>query len=120
MNVWQNLAFGLRGAKSQIDEALETASLKEFSKADVTTLSGGQAARVALLRTLLSGPRALLLDEPFAALDLELRAAMRDFVFERTRSQNLPTLLVTHDHEDAKAAGGPVFVLENRTLMKQG
>jgi putative thiamine transport system ATP-binding protein len=71
------------------------------------TLSGGQRARVALLRTLLSEPRALLLDEPFAKLDVALRARFRSFVFGHARAKGLPTLLVTHDPQDAADAGGP-------------
>jgi putative thiamine transport system ATP-binding protein len=60
------------------------------------------------MRTLLAGPEALLLDEPFARLDADLRAQMRDFVFTTARAHGLPVLLVTHDPEDARAACGPV------------
>ena len=123
LNVQQNLAFGLRGARAHrhghLKAALATAGLSAFAQADVATLSGGQGARVALMRTLVSQPCALLLDEPFAALDPELRIAMRDFVFAQVRALGLPTLLVTHDREDAIAARGPVFTLENKTLLAQ-
>ena len=60
------------------------------------------------MRTLLSEPRALLLDEPFARLDADLRRQMRAFVFERIRERGLPAILVTHDVEDARAAMGRV------------
>lgn len=60
------------------------------------------------MRTLLSEPCALLLDEPFSRLDTQLRSQIRDFVFERIRSAGLAAVLVTHDLEDAQAAGGPV------------
>jgi putative thiamine transport system ATP-binding protein len=63
------------------------------------------------MRTLLAEPEALLLDEPFAKLDAELRARIRTFVFEHARERGLPTLLVTHDPADAEAAGGPVIAL---------
>ena len=61
------------------------------------------------MRTLLAEPRALLLDEPFARLDADLRAQIRRFTFDRARQAGLPVLLVTHDPEDAEAAGGPVL-----------
>jgi putative thiamine transport system ATP-binding protein len=64
-----------------------------------------------LLRTLLSEPRALLLDEPFAKLDRALRSRIRSFVFQAAQRDSLPVLLVTHDPEDAQAAGGPVLSL---------
>jgi putative thiamine transport system ATP-binding protein len=63
------------------------------------------------MRTLLSGPKALLLDEPFSKLDTDLRARVREFVFEHARANAIPTLLVTHDPADASAAGGPVVEL---------
>ena len=124
LNVSQNLSFGLRQScrmerTTQIEQALKTANLSAFAKADVATLSGGQAARVALMRTLLSDPQALLLDEPFAAFDPALRTSIRDFVFGQVRALGRPTLLVTHDREDAAAAKGPIFTLENQTLLPQ-
>lgn len=112
LSVAQNLGFGLRpgGSRAErqarIDAALAEVGLQGFGPRDPATLSGGQKARVALMRTLLSDPRALLLDEPFSRLDQSLRAQVRDLVFARARA--LPVVLVTHDPEDARAAGGPV------------
>jgi ABC-type uncharacterized transport system, ATPase component len=112
-----NLAFGLpsglsrRERQRRVADALLDAELAGLGGRDPATLSGGQRARVALLRTLLSEPEALLLDEPFSKLDAELRARMRTFVFEHARQRGLPTLLVTHDPADAQAAGGPVITL---------
>jgi len=94
-----------------VEEALAQAGLAGFYERDPATLSGGQRARAALMRTLLASPRALLLDEPFSKLDRPLRKEIRDFVFSHARAIGLPTLLVTHDHEDADAAGGPVVTL---------
>lgn len=118
LSVGGNLAFGLSAAVrgraarlARIDEALEQAGLSGFRDRDPATLSGGQRARVALMRTLLAEPKALLLDEPFGKLDRPLRKDFREFVFEHARKRGLPTLLVTHDVEDAEAAGGRVVSL---------
>ncbi|WP_430464469.1 ATP-binding cassette domain-containing protein [Tabrizicola sp.] len=112
LSVAQNLGFGLRqgGTKAErserVEAALERMGLAGFGPRDPASLSGGQRARVALARTLLAEPLALLLDEPFSRLDQTLRAQIRDLVFHETR--NLPVILVTHDPEDARAAAGPV------------
>ncbi|MFM7531962.1 MAG: ATP-binding cassette domain-containing protein [Rubrivivax sp.] len=118
LSVGGNLAFALptevkgRGERRRrIDEALARAGLEGFAERDPATLSGGQRARVALLRTLLAEPRALLLDEPFSKLDTALRADFRQLVFTHARDRSLPTVLVTHDEADAGAAGGTVLRL---------
>jgi putative thiamine transport system ATP-binding protein len=117
MSVAENLSFGLpadlRGHRrtARIEEALARAGLAGFGPRDPATLSGGQRARVALMRMLLAGPAALLLDEPFSKLDPDLRRRLRAFVFDHARSLGLPTLLVTHDPADALEADGPVIDL---------
>lgn len=120
LSVAGNLGFGLAAQApnraAQIEQALGDAGLAGMGGRDPATLSGGQRARVALMRTLLSEPRALLLDEPFARLDMELRAQMRSFVFAAARARGLPVLLVTHDPDDARAAGGPVLDVMGRVL----
>jgi putative thiamine transport system ATP-binding protein len=97
--------------RAKVAAALAEAGLKGFGERDPATLSGGQQARVALMRTLLANPRALLLDEPFSKLDATLRQRIRSFVFGEIRRYGLPAVLVTHDPEDAAAAGGPVHRL---------
>lgn len=118
LSVGQNLAFGLaagikgRGARrAAVEQALAQADLAGFYDRDPATLSGGQRARAALMRTLLAAPLALLLDEPFSKLDPALRADLREFVFAHVRAQALPVLMVTHDQADAAAAAGPVWQL---------
>jgi putative thiamine transport system ATP-binding protein len=118
LSVGENLAFGLRptvrGRKlraARIEAALGEAGLGGFAARDPATLSGGQRARVALLRLLLAEPQTLLLDEPFNKLDMVLRADFRRFVFEHALAAGLPVLMVTHDRADAEAAKGPVLEL---------
>jgi putative thiamine transport system ATP-binding protein len=115
LSVGGNLAFGLtsrlvgRAARAAaVDAALEEVGLAGLAARDPATLSGGQKARVALMRTLLAEPEALLLDEPFSRLDADLRDRTRETVFARARDRGLPVLLVTHDEGDAQAAGGPI------------
>ncbi len=115
LSVASNLLFGVaRNApdrQKKVSDALAAAGLEGYGSRDPATLSGGERARVALLRVLLSEPHALLLDEPFSKLDMTLRNEIRAFVFERVRAAALPTLLVTHDAADAEAAGGQVIHL---------
>ncbi len=98
--------------RALVDDALAQADLAGFGARDPATLSGGQRARVALMRTLLARPDALLLDEPFGRLDASLRQDFRQFVFDHARQLGLPSLLVTHDAEDAQAAGGRILTAE--------
>lgn len=108
LTVADNLMFGmpahLKGMaarQARAREALAEVGLEAQMDKLPGALSGGQKARVSLLRALLAEPRALLLDEPFSRLDKPLRAAFRTLVFERLRTQAIPALLVTHDEEDA-------------------
>ena len=120
MSVAGNLGFGipkhLPDRAGLIDTALVEAGLTGMGARDPATLSGGQRARVALMRSLLSAPSALLLDEPFSSLDSDMRASMRRFVFDRARARNLPVILVTHDYEDARAAAGQVISVKGKPI----
>jgi putative thiamine transport system ATP-binding protein len=118
LSVGGNLLIGLHpGVKGRherrraVEAALCNIGLSGFAERDPATLSGGQAARVALMRTLLARPEALVLDEPFSRLDAALRAQMRALVFAESRKRSLPVLLVTHDPADAAAAGGEIVEL---------
>lgn len=116
MSVAGNLVFAIpavvKGKAARMalaEKALEGVGMEGTGGRDPDTLSGGQKARVALARVLLSSPRTLLLDEPFSKLDADLRQQMRELVFDKARASGLPVLLVTHDEADAAAAGGPVI-----------
>ena len=117
LSVGANLAFGLLAGgtaaarQDKVEEALREVGLEGFADRDPATLSGGQKARIALMRMLLSEPCALLLDEPFSRLDATLRAQVREMVFDRAKARGLPVLMVTHDADDARAAGGVTIEL---------
>lgn len=98
--------------REKIEQALEQVGLAGMGNRHPDNLSGGQQARVALLRTLLSAPKAILLDEPFSKLDTQLRVDTRQLVFEQIRTHKLPAIMVTHDYSDAEAANGKVIHLE--------
>jgi putative thiamine transport system ATP-binding protein len=109
MTVAENLLFAVPAGPrpqrlAQVDSALLEADLAGFGPRDPASLSGGQRARVALMRALLARPRALLLDEPFSRLDAALRDQFRAFVFDHLRSKRIPAVLVTHDAADVADA----------------
>lgn len=117
LSLAENLAFGLPPGLSRqerdgrLQAGLEEAELSGLGARDPASLSGGERARAALMRTFMAEPKALLLDEPFAKLDIALRERFRALVFDRAAARNLPVLLVSHDPADAAAAGGPVITL---------
>lgn len=116
LTVAGNIAFAMpKGNKKQrlekIEHALEQVGLKDMGNRHPDNLSGGQQARVALLRMLLSEPKAILLDEPFSKLDTQLRVDTRELVFSQIRDHKLPAIMVTHDHSDTDAANGKLITL---------
>ncbi|CAB4954223.1 unannotated protein [freshwater metagenome] len=107
-DVGANVAYGLEreamGARERaraVDELLSLVGLAGFADRRVETLSGGQAQRVALARALAPGPRLILLDEPFGALDRELRERLSIEVRDLLRSRGTPSIHVTHDPDEA-------------------
>ncbi len=110
LNVLDNVAFGLveqrlgkPKARVKALEMLTLFGLAEHARHRVWHLSGGEQQRVALARALITQPRALLLDEPFSALDADLRTSLRDEFKARIQAAGMATLLVTHDELEARA-----------------
>ena len=110
LNVLDNVAFGLieqripkTTARARARNMLDRFGLGNHAAAKVWVLSGGEQQRVALARALITAPRALLLDEPFSALDAELRVSLRAEFSQRIQDAGMATLLVTHDESEARA-----------------
>ena len=126
LTVWENLAFGMKPGGSRTErrqatlEALDEVGLGGTGDRDPLSLSGGQKARVSLLRSLMADPDALLLDEPFSGLDGTTRDAFADLVLERIRSRGLPAILVSHDPRDEAWATLPVVKLVARHPARDG
>jgi iron(III) transport system ATP-binding protein len=123
LDVRANIAFGLprrqrRG--SRVDELLELVGIAGLEHRQPHELSGGQQQRVALARALATKPDVVLLDEPFSALDPELRATMRAEVRSTLRSLGTTTLLVTHDQEEALSCADVVAVLRDGAISQAG
>jgi putative thiamine transport system ATP-binding protein len=117
MTIRENLLFATPNRNpikrtALADQALNELGFQAMADRSPLTLSGGQRARVSLMRTLLSEPQALLLDEPFSKLDAQLRGQFREFVFSHARRLGLPTLLVTHDAADIADAQRVVVIQE--------
>jgi ABC-type sulfate/molybdate transport systems ATPase subunit len=115
MSVRQNIAYGGRG---RVDEFLERFRIAHLAEARPTELSGGERQRVALARALARDPGVLLLDEPLSALDAHTKVAVRGELQELLREFGLPTLLVTHDYEDAASLAGQVGVIVEGRLRQ--
>lgn len=125
LDVLGNVAYGLAGwpraeRTRRAQAALGELGLEALSARHPDQLSGGEAQRVALARALAPAPRALLLDEPLAALDVSLRRDVRSFVAAHLRRLAIPTLIVTHDRADAEAFGGDVIVVERGRVVQRG
>jgi ABC-type sulfate/molybdate transport systems ATPase subunit len=119
----QNVAYGVAGSRDQrraaADAWLERLRVAHVADRKPATVSGGEGQRVALARALAMRPRALLLDEPFSALDDAMRAALRDDLARLVHDARLPTLFVTHDARDAQALAQQTIVLSNGRVAQR-
>lgn len=122
MNVGRNVAYGLAGMprperEARVAELLELVGLPGFGRRKVTELSGGQAQRVALARSLAPRPRLLLLDEPLSALDRGLRERLAEVVSEVLRATGTTAVHVTHDQDEAFTIADRVAVMTDGRLV---
>lgn len=125
LNAERNVAFGLeqsgrKDVTKKVMEALEMVQLSGKSKRFPAQLSGGEKQRVALARSLVLEPAVLLLDEPLAALDLQLRKAMRTELKEMQRRTGVTFLFVTHDQEEALAMSDEIAIMNNGRIEQRG
>ena len=120
LNVWDNIIFGLK--KNQVDRAkiqdiITTVNLSGFEKAYPSQLSGGMRQRCALIRTMATNPKILLLDEPFSALDFQTRLSVSSDISRIIRQEGKTALLVTHDISEAISLSDRIFVLSARPAV---
>ncbi len=125
LDVLSNVGYGIAAPSRAERRRLARAALAELDAEALAArrpaeLSGGETQRVALARALAARPRALLLDEPLAALDVSVRRDTRRFLAERLRAWALPTVVVTHDRADAEAFDGDLVVIEDGTVVQRG
>jgi len=125
MSAWRNVAYGLDGVRGRRRrdgalELLERFGVLPLAEARPSDLSGGEQQRVALARALAARPRALLLDEPLAALDVSTRASAGRELGRLTTEAGVPTLLVTHDFVEAITLTDRVAVIEGGRIVQQG
>ena len=129
LNVYENIAFGLRIQKPKLSEkeisqrvydALELVALKGFEKRAVSQLSGGQQQRIAIARAIVNRPQVLLLDEPLGALDLKLRKDMQRELKQIQQQVGITFIYVTHDQEEALTMSDTVVVMNKGEIQQIG
>jgi iron(III) transport system ATP-binding protein len=123
LDVRANIAFGLPRSERRgprVDELVELVGIGGMERRQAHELSGGQQQRVALARALATKPDVVLLDEPFSALDPELRASMRAEVRATLESLGTTAVLVTHDQEEALSCADVIAILRDGTISQAG
>lgn len=127
MNVFENIAFGLRikklpkdQIKQKVKQALKMVQLEGYEKRGINEMSGGQKQRVAIARAIINEPKILLLDEPLSALDHKLRLDMQYELRELQQRLGITFIFVTHDQEEALAMSDEIFVLNNGNIVQSG
>lgn len=125
LSVRENIAFGLsqlgsKERRARVQEIIDQVGLQDLADRRTQTLSGGEQQRVALARALAPRPAIMLLDEPFSSLDPQLRHEMRRLTANSLAQQNMATVLVTHDAEDALALADILLVMEEGKILQIG
>ncbi|EHL2752075.1 spermidine/putrescine ABC transporter ATP-binding protein, partial [Listeria monocytogenes] len=127
LNVYENVAFGLRIKKlkkdaidEKVKEALRFVNLKGYEKREISEMSGGQRQRVAIARAIVNEPEVILLDEPLSALDLKLRTEMQYELRDLQKRLGITFIFVTHDQEEALAMSDEIFVLNKGEIQQSG
>lgn len=127
MNVYENIAFGLRIKKfderlidSKVEKMLELFNLKNYGKRRIDQLSGGQQQRIAIARALVNEPKVLLLDEPLGALDLKLRKEMQHELKAMQKQIGITFIYVTHDQEEALTMSDTIVVMNDGIIQQMG
>lgn len=127
MNVYENIAFGLKIKKTpkdvieqKVKEMLRLVNLKGFEKRSVQSLSGGQQQRIAIARALVNEPKVLLLDEPLGALDLQLRKDMQVELKNIQKRVGITFVYVTHDQEEALTMSDTIVVMNEGKIQQIG
>jgi sulfate transport system ATP-binding protein len=129
MTVGENIAFGMKVSKvkrsaaeiaARVDELLRLVQLEGLGNRFPNQISGGQRQRVALARALAVDPKVLLLDEPFGALDANVRRDLRRWLREIHEELGITTLFVTHDQEEALDLADRVVILDQGKIVQEG
>ncbi|MET2828505.1 ABC transporter ATP-binding protein [Mesorhizobium shangrilense] len=127
MTVAKNVAYGLRirrrpaaEIKTKVSAVLDTVNLTDKAERYPSELSGGQRQRVALARAIVCEPQVILLDEPLAALDAELRRSMQEFLKDLQRRIRTTFVFITHDQEEAISMSDRIAVMDHGNLVQVG
>ena len=125
LNVGENVGFSLElqkvpkaERKKRVEELLKLVQLEGYSERRIDSLSGGQMQRVAIARALAMNENILFLDEPFSALDPNLRREMGDFLLELQKKENLTVVLVTHDQEEALRLAHRIALMKDGEILQ--
>ena len=125
LNVGENVGFSLElqkvpkaERKKRVEELLKLVQLEGYSERRIDSLSGGQMQRVAIARALAMNENILFLDEPFSALDSNLRREMGDFLLELQKKENLTVVLVTHDQEEALRLAHRIALMKDGEILQ--